>query len=94
MNSWDGKDRRGSGEEFGKYKELILSEINNLKTDFKEFKDDIYSKYEKLKDSMNSKHQELFNLLNEMRYKLIGGMIVLTSVISVGISLASIFFKG
>jgi hypothetical protein len=46
--SWDGEERRYEKrtgmDEFIRYKELILSEINTLKGDFKDFKEDVYGK--------------------------------------------------
>lgn len=80
--------------EFAHYKELIMSKIGTLETDFKEFKKDMDIRYEKIKDTMSSNHSELKELFIEFKNKIIGIVIAINGVVAIAVPLLGVFWKG
>lgn len=86
MSEWDGHERRDHSE-FSQYKELILTEIKNLKTDFRDFKVDIYAKLENIRSEFQGKISNIQVVLATINTKLMFGSGILALVISIAVPL-------
>ena len=75
--------------DFSEYKELILSEINTLKSDFKEFKTDIYSKIDNIRTDFSREITTIQVILATINTKLMVGSFVISSVVGLIISVAT-----
>jgi hypothetical protein len=69
--------------EFVRYKELFLSEINTLKDDLKEFKKDIYEKFAKLKEDVADEFKKVEVTLAIISTKMLVGASFLTLAMSI-----------
>lgn len=74
---------------FSEYKELILSEINTLKSDFKEFRTDMYSKIEDIKTDFSKEITTLQVILATINTKLMIGSFLVSSVVGLIIAVAA-----
>ena len=80
--------------DFWKYKELIMSEINTIKDDLKEFKKDIYDKFTQLKDDVAKEFKDIEITLATISTKMLVGSSILTFVMGiVGSVIVYIFTK-
>ena len=75
--------------DFSEYKELILSEINTLKSAFKEFKADMYSKIDDIKTDFSKEITTIQVILATINTKLMVGSFVISSVVGLFISVAT-----
>ena len=75
--------------DFSEYKELILSEINTLKSDFKEFRTDMYSKIDDIKTDFSKEITTIQVILATINTKLMIASHVVSSALGLFISVAS-----
>ncbi len=61
MENWDGRERR-IPEEFGRYKELILNEIKEIKEEFKAFRDSTDSKVNAMQITLAVLNQKIITM--------------------------------
>lgn len=75
--------------DFSEYKELILSEINTLKSDFKEFRTDMYSKIDDIKTDFSKEITTIQVILATINTKLMVGSFLVSSVVGLIIAVAT-----